>query len=50
MLGRFFSPRRKGVGFVRVARGVVVGQTRSVAQGRRMRSVGRTHLLSQNIH
>ena len=32
----------KCVGFVRVARTVVVGQRRSVAQGRRMRSVGST--------
>ena len=32
----------KCVSFVRVARTVVVGQTRSMAQGRRMRSVGGT--------
>ena len=36
----------KSAWFERVTRCVVVGQVRSVAQGRRMRSVGRTQLKS----
>ena len=49
LFGSFVSRRIFVVGDVRVARSVVVGPTRPVAEGRMRRSVDRMQLLSQDI-
>ena len=50
LFGSFLSWRIFVVGDVRVARSVVVGPTRPVAEGRMRRSVDCMQLLSQDIH